>query len=293
MEVLSDVLRSLRVTGSVYFCDNLEAPWRQEFGDPERASFHMVRRGQCWLAADSRDEALGPGDFVFAGPGVNHALNSNAPDRPVDDAMARTLLLCGYCRFETGTNHPLLKALPSLTVVRSEALLGHTWLKSTLDQLSTEYQSQKPGSGIVVDKLTEILIVELIRVNFGRGPHSGFIGALYDRPVARALALMHAEPERPWTIEALAAQVALSRAAFAKRFRERVGQTMFEYLTQLRMRKAQDLLRGTPAPLYEVARQAGYESDLAFIKAFKRTLGITPTRYRRQFHSGAAQRIPT
>lgn len=196
-----------------------------------------------------------------------------------------TLLLSGYCRFEAALEHPLLKALPTLSIVREEELLRHAWLKSTLDQLSAEYLSQRPGSAVVVNRLTEVVIVELIRMNFGRAGNEGFVGALFDAPVSRALSLLHAEPQRPWTLDSLAGAVALSRAAFAKRFKERVGQTMFEYLTTLRMQRAQALLRETARPLQDVAARVGYDSDLAFAKAFKRLVGTTPTRYRKSARS--------
>jgi len=281
MEVLSDILSSMRVAGSVYFCDRLEAPWSMEFADRDHASFHLVRRGECLLTSEGDTQQLGPGDLVFVGAHRNHRLGS-VPLGGIEPARApETLLLCGYCRFESPLDHPLVRAMPTLTIVRDEELLRHAWLKSTLDQLSSEYLSQQPGSQVVVDKLTEVVLVELIRINFGRAGDAGFVGALYDKPVARALSLLHAEPRRPWTLDALAGEVALSRAAFAKRFKERVGQTMFEYLTMLRMQRAQALLRDTVLPLYEVAARVGYDSDLAFAKAFKRLVGTTPTRYRK------------
>ena len=164
---------------------------------------------------------------------------------------------------------------------REEELLHHRWLKSTLDQLSTEYLSRQPGSEVVVDKLTEILIVELIRINFGRSEQSGFTGALLDTQISQGLELLHAAPEQSWTLDTLASKIAMSRAAFAKRFKERVGQTMFEYLTALRMQRAQTLLRESDLSLYAVANRVGYQSDLAFTKAFKRLLGVTPTVYRK------------
>jgi len=271
----------MRVAGSVYFCDRLVSPWSMDFVDREDASFHLVRRGECWLSSSDWLERLGPGDLVFVGARRDHRLTSGPPNGPAPEQTSETLLLCGYCRFDAPLDHPLLNTLPSLTIVREEELLRHAWLKSTLDQLSWEYLSQQPGSEVVVNKLTEVVIVELIRINFGRAELDGFVGALFDKQVSRALSLLHGSPQRSWTLEQLAGEVALSRAAFAKRFKERVGQTMFEYLTILRMQRAQTLLRDTTLPLYEVATRVGYDSDLAFAKAFKRLVGTTPTRYRK------------
>ncbi len=281
MEVLSDILRSMRVRGSVYFCDGLEAPWSIEFRDKETASFHLVRRGECWMTSNNGSERLGPGDLLFVEPGFDHVLSSNAPDDPDPSSGGTTLLLCGYCEFERLTTNPLIESFPSMTIVREEELLQQPWLKSTLDQLSTEYMSQKPGAEIVVDKLTEVLLVELIRINFGRSEQSRLMRALSDKQIAQALTLLHANPQMSWTLDRLASGVAMSRAAFSKRFKELVGQPMFEYLTGLRMQRAQELLRETQSPLYEVANRVGYESDLAFTKAFKRVLGTTPTQYRK------------
>ena len=236
---------------------------------------------------------LGPGDLLYVEAGLDHTLASDEPGKTGQAAQSSTLLLCGYCEFEAPITHLLLESLPTMIIVTAEELLLHSWLKTTLDQLSAEYMSQQPGSNVVVDKLTEILLVELIRINFARSEQTGFIGALFDRQISRALELMHADPQKAWTLDKLASQVAMSRAAFAKRFKDRVGQTMFEYLTSLRMQHAQALLRDSELRLYEVANQVGYESDLAFAKAFKRLFGMTPTMYRKQFRShGAFRRTP-
>ena len=281
MEVLSDILRSMRVEGSVYFCDHLNAPWTKEFKDTTSASFHLVRRGECWVTSGDRWERLGPGDLVFIEPGRDHVLASQPPGQDPPGGETRTLLLCGYCDFTQETATPLLEVFPSLTIVREEELLKHSWLKSTLDQLSAEYMSQQPGAELVVNKLTEVVLVELIRINFGRGEQSRFILALSDKRIAKALQNLHNSPDIAWTLDKMAAEIGMSRAAFAKRFKELVGQPMFEYLTKLRVQRAKELLQETRLALYEVAGRVGYGSDLAFTKTFKKHTGLTPTRYRK------------
>ncbi len=282
MEVLSDILRSMRVEGSVYFCEHLQAPWSMDFEDTTSASFHLVRRGECWVMSGERTECLGPGDLVFIEPGRDHVLASHPPKQDPPPRETRTLLLCGYCSFAEETGTPLRDIFPSLTSVREEEILKHPWLKSTLDQLSTEYMSQQPGAELVVNKLTEVVLVELIRINFGRDDKSRFIRALSDKQISRALQHLHNKPHIGWTLEKIAGNVGMSRAAFAKRFKELVGQPMFEYLTVLRVQRAKELLQETKLPLYEVASRVGYESDLAFTKTFKKRTGTTPTRFRKQ-----------
>jgi AraC-like DNA-binding protein len=282
VEVLSDILRSMRVQGSVYFCDRLQSPWSMEFKDTTTASFHLVRRGECWISSGDRLECLGPGDLVFIEPGRDHVLASQPPGRDAPVSEAQTLLLCGYCEFQQETATPLLDVFPSLTIVREEEFLKHPWLKSTLDQLSGEFMSQQPGAELVVNKLTEVVLVELIRINFGREEQSQFILALSDKRIAKALQRLHNELHMTWTLEKMAEEVGMSRAAFAKRFKELVGQAMFEYLTALRVQRARELLQETKLPIYEISGQVGYESELAFTKTFKKHVGTTPTRYRKQ-----------
>ncbi len=282
MDVLSDILRSMRVEGSVYFCDHLKAPWSMDFEDTSSASFHLVRRGECWVMSGERTEYLGPGDLVYIEPGRDHVLASHPPNQDPPPGEALTLLLCAYCSFAEEIRTPLLDIFPSLTIVREEEILKHPWLKSTLDQLSTEYMSQQPGAELVVNKLTEVVLVELIRINFGRDDKSRFIRALSDKQISRALQHLHNNPNIAWTLEKIAGNVGMSRAAFAKRFKDLVGQPMFEYLTMLRIQRAKELLLETKLPLYEVANRVGYESDLAFTKTFKKHTGTTPTRFRKQ-----------
>ena len=281
MEVLSDILRSMRVKGSVYFCDQLEAPWEMDFNAPESAGFHLVRRGECWIDSGDIQERLGPGDLVFITAGRDHSLASHPAGSEPPPVGSQTLLLCGYCDFADDTVTPLMGVFPSLTIVREEEFLKHPWLRSTLDQLSAEYLSQQPGSELVVNKLTEVVLVELIRISFGHEKKSPFVRALTDKRISRALERLHDEPERAWTLEILAHEIGMSRAAFAKRFKSLVEMPMFEYLTALRMQRARELLANPRLPLHDVAARVGYESELAFTRSFKRQAGVTPTRYRR------------
>ena len=282
MEVLSDILRAMRVQGSVYFCDMLDPPWSRTFEGSASAGFHMIRRGQCWATIDGQTEYLGPGDLIFLGPGIDHVLSSEPPGGAGQGGAASTLLLCGYCNFLADTPTPLLDVIPNLTIVRNEELALQPFLKGTIDQLSSEYMARGPGSELIVNKLTEVVLVELIRINFCREEGSPFLKALHDKSVSKALQLLHEQPEKSWTIQDLAQAVGSSRAAFAKRFKGLVGETVFQYLTSLRMQRAKQLLRDTALPVYEIAQKAGYESDLAFTKTFKKQTGKTPRQFRLQ-----------
>lgn len=253
-----------------------------EFKETTSASFHLVRRGECWVISEDRTECLGPGDLVFVEPGRDHVLASHSPDRDAPAGEVRTLLLCGYCSFRDDIDTPLMRVFPTLSIVREEELIQHSWLKSTLDQLSAEYLSQRPGAELIVNKLTEIVLVELIRIDFARNEQGPFVAALTDKYISKALHLLHNNPQTAWTLDSMAAEVGLSRAAFAKRFKQLVAQPMFAYLTALRIQRAKELLHETQLPLYEIASRVGYESDLAFTRTFKKHTGTTPVRYRKQ-----------
>ena len=265
MEVLSDILGGLKATGSVYFCDYLVPPWQLEYRGEERAMFHLVRRGRCKVELEGRSELLEAGDFVFFSPGVDHKVMPQRPDDP------QTLLLCGYCSFDSVENDVLL---------RGDEMAEWPWLVRTLEHLSAEYMSEAPGSQLTVNKLTEVLLVQLLRADFGRSGEAGLIAALRDPRIARALMAIHENPARHWTIETAAQEAALSRSGFARKFTELLGLGFFDYLTRLRMRKARELLKTGNLPVSRVAEMVGYQSDLSFVKAFKRLHGQTPRAFR-------------
>jgi len=280
IDVLSDVLSALRARGTVYFCDHLEPPWTKTFNSPEQASFHQVRQGSCWARSDIESHFLGPGDLVFLGPSVKHELVSEVPDSSKSENQTETLLMCGYCEISERALAPIVELFPRLCVLRNEQLQQMSWLNNILDKLSFEYQSSNPGSQLVVNKLTEIMMVELLRINFGRSEQINLITALSDNLMARALESLHMQPEKNWTLNSLGEQIGISRSGLAKRFKEMVGIPMFEYLTQLRVQRAKDLLLTSDLKSIDIAERVGYESNVAFTKTFKKQTGETPTQYR-------------
>ncbi|MFK7967508.1 MAG: cupin domain-containing protein [Burkholderiaceae bacterium] len=283
MDVLSEVLTSLRATGTVYFCDQLPAPWTKSFKDEQRASFHQIRQGQCWAHLPNETVHLSPGDLIFIGPGIPHRLSSH-PDghTPEQVGSPETLLLCGYCSFNRQAQSPLAMVFPDVSVLRAQDLLEHHWLNGVMSQLSHEHMENSPGSAVVVNRLTEVLIVELVRIGFGQSERLPLLRALSDKQVAAALEHLHQDPAQAWTIESLGQQIGLSRAALARRFRELVGEPMFVYLTRLRVERAQALLRDNAEPVGMIASQVGYESEIAFVKVFRKHTGMTPVAWRKR-----------
>jgi AraC-like DNA-binding protein/mannose-6-phosphate isomerase-like protein (cupin superfamily) len=276
MEVLTDILNGLRTAGSVYFCDYLVPPWEQPHSGEERAMFHLVRRGRCQITIDDEVHDLVRGDFVFLAPGVDHAMRSDG------SGDTQTLLLCGYCEFENRDDDVLMRALPRFVLLCGDELENWPWLTRTLEHLSAEFMSGAPGSELTVNKLTEVLLVQLLRIDFGRSDRGGIVAALRDKRIAAALTQIHQNPGNDWTIERAAKTASMSRSGFSRKFTELLQTSFFDYLTRLRMRNARELLTTTSLPVAAIGENVGYQSELSFVKAFKKLHDVTPRAWRLQ-----------
>jgi AraC family transcriptional regulator, alkane utilization regulator len=304
MDVLTDVLNSLRLRSTLYCRSELCAPWGLYFGPTQVATFHVIDHGNCWLRLDGQAEltSLAGGDLIVLPHGCGHLI-SDQPDSPAQAMIqldrdvprecqvrryagggTHTTLLCGLFDFEHADSHPLLAWLPPLVHIKGVQGRAVPWLDTTLKFLASEAGSQRPGAETIVRRLTDVLFVQAIRAwveQEADGSHS-WVQALQDRDIGAALQLMHSKPAYPWTVARLAAEVALSRSTFASRFRALVGESPLHYLTRWRMQTAAQLLHSGSCGVLDVAQRVGYESEVAFSKAFKRTMGVSPGVFRRQ-----------
>lgn len=192
-------------------------------------------------------------------------------------------VLCGYFEFDRNRAHPIVAGLPALVHIRNTDRDDIAWLQTALNFMIHETKAAKPGAELVVNRLVEVLFVQVIRAYLQQADAPpGIWAALADKRIGAALQLMHQTPEKGWTLETLAKQVGLSRSAFAVRFSELVGNTPLRYLTSLRMQKAQELLTDAGLSTAAVAAEVGYQSEAAFSKAFKKVVGKGPGTYRRR-----------
>jgi AraC-like DNA-binding protein len=300
-------MRLLRIQGQLYGRLEFSAPWGLEFPG-EKGICLMVMRGSCLLRADA--QALIPlaaGDFIFLPAPHTYSLQSSTDIsvRSVltvtSDAEFRrsrlithgggglpTSLIAGCFRFATPESAWLVKYLPPVVRVSASEARSSPWFQSTLQFLATELAQELPGSSVVIDRLSEILFVQAMRT-WIQAPYldanPSWLRGLTHPQIGEALQRMYAEPERAWTIPELARSVSMSRSAFASRFRELVGETPLDHLTQWRMVRAARLLREQPsAKLAAIAAAVGYGSEGAFGKVFRRVLGVSPGQYR-QLHA--------
>jgi AraC-like DNA-binding protein len=294
MDVLADILTVTRLAGHVACHTWCDPPWGIRFDAAPKVWFHLVASGAATLVpAKGRAIELGPLDLVLVPHGMGHVLADSPSTRPLDLAAwqkrvprkpgsrPRTELLCGSYTLAFAEIHPVLRLLPPVIHIRAGGLRSHRALQACMDLLLEELARRDVGSERVVSRLLEILFVLVLRQWLDENPHTGWLGALRDEPIGRALVALHTEPARDWTVAALARAVGMSRPVLARRFTDKVGETPLGYLRKLRLGIATMLLHDTDQPLADIARSVGYTSEFAFNRAFQRARGVPPGRYRR------------
>ena len=196
----------------------------------------------------------------------------------------QTTLICGAVRFDHPAAQNLLEILPSAIHLEAAGSAQPEWMQATLRLIAVEARELRPGGEAVITRLADILVVQTIRSWLDTDPaaQTGWLGALHDRQIGRAIALIHREPARPWTVASLAHELAMSRSAFAARFTELVGEPVMHYVARWRMQVALGSLRDEGATVAELANQLGYRSEAAFARAFKRVMGVPPGSVRRR-----------
>ena len=300
-DLFADLLQSIRLCSTVYFRTELRAPWGLTLS-ARGAAFHIAAHGSCWLEVEgiANPVQLWQGDHVILPRGGAHLIRDALTTQDADlvkcdgwDARKQfrgggngpiTQLMCGSLRLANGATAPLLAILPPLLHFKQPAACPMPWLEATVLKILEELNSDRPGAEAVVTRLAETLFIQAVRAFFEQNAdfdRSGWLAALRDKHMGRALAPMHAEPEKPWTISSLADRVAVSRSVFAAKFSQLVGEPPLRYLTGLRLNSAATRLRSTEDSLKTIAATAGYDSVAAFAKAFKRHMGTTPGQYRK------------
>lgn len=301
MDVLGDILRVIRLRGSVYFNACFCSPWGMSIEPGAKAAFHVIVRGTAWLTMiGQRDHLkLNAGDVVLFPRGTAHKITEQPdsqclPGEIVVDAYRsgqplfggageNCNVVCGYTEFDRSLSHPFLDNLPELIHVTAELRSKYHWLDSVIQQIVFESETKNPGSDVLVDRFTEILFIQVIRSHAEMlGLEKSYWSALNDPQLSKALSLIHDNAERDWTVEMLASEVGMSRSAFYGRFNDFVGMPPMKYLFEWRMIQAKLKIEGTQKPLSVVAEEVGYQSDSAFQKAFKRFFNFTPASLRKR-----------
>jgi AraC-like DNA-binding protein len=315
MDALSEVLSAIHLDGAVFLDAEFTAPWcvEAQYGLPQEtqllrgadhiALFHFLLDGSCKTRlADGGDMlTLGPGDFVLYPHDHKHILGSDLGLPVVSTDIlprtehgaarmthggggAATRFVCGYLACDRRISRALFASLPQMMRIPMGSDPAMSWLTELLRVGVAESQAQRPGARAKLTKLSELIFVEAMRRYAAGLPEEerGWLAGLRDPQVGRALAMLHAQPARAWTVDELAQEVAMSRSALGQRFAELIGEPPMQYLTHWRLALAARALRSGPETVGRVAERYGYESESAFNRAFKREFGMPPASWRRQ-----------
>ncbi|MFC1672868.1 AraC family transcriptional regulator [Pseudomonadota bacterium] len=302
---LGETLHMLRLTGTLYCRGEFTAPFAIEIPEFDGVmTFLVVTSGRCWLQVEGGEpRLLEQGSLALIPHGPPHIVSSSPEvpaeplfDLPVEKVSERyefmryggggelTRTMYGVVRFDDVAAQHLIKLLPDIIQIDGWDDDAGGWLQSTLRFIASEAAQLKPGGETVITRLADVVIIQAIRSWLDRAPEAaqGWLAALRDDQIGRALALMHRTPEHDWSVASLSNEVGMSRSAFAARFTSMVGSSPVRYLTEWRMQVARLRLLESAAPLSQISDELGYKSEAAFCRAFKRIFNATPGSLRHQ-----------
>jgi AraC-like DNA-binding protein len=315
MDALSETLRVVRLVGAIFINGRFTAPWCYQSPSADTAApflepsaervviFHLITEGECYVELGNEPPLkLVAGDAIIFPLGDAHRMASRPGLTPASggaslrDVLSRrprqldfggggatTRLVCGYLACDARLARMLLAGLPPMVRVNVRGSNAGIWLEASVRYALAEARSPRPGGAGVLAKLAEVLFIEVLRLymNEQAEGRTGWLAGVGDRIVGAALNALHKSPAQAWTLDELARTAGTSRSVLAERFQHLVGSSPMQYLTQWRMLLAANLLRRSTAPLISIAEDVGYQTDTAFIRAFRREFGAPPAAWRR------------
>jgi len=318
-DVLSDLLRTVRLTGATFFEIAANDPWVIESparemilpkilpGADHLISYHVVTVGRCFANIVGEPPTVVEAGEVIVFTNSDPHVMASSPGMRADPVASDTLdaatagqlpflincgragpasakLVCGYLACDARPFNPLLENLPSVIKAGDPKDGDASWLSQFIRFAVMESAEKRAGGESVLAKLSELMFIEVVRRHLETLPpeQAGWLAGLRDPFIGKALSLMHGGPALSWTIEELAKQIGLSRSVLAERFVDLVGIPPMHYLAKWRMQIASELLSGGNANVATIAAEIGYESEAAFSRAFKKMMGVSPSLWRRQ-----------
>jgi AraC-like DNA-binding protein len=307
MDILTDVLRRVRLNGTLLYHYELGCPWSVALPRFRDAVFHYLSRGSAILRLeDGSTLQLAEGDLVLVARGEPHVLCSALELQPTPllgldrlpahlgvvrhggEESPLSTMICGYFSLSRPLQSSVLELLPP--VLRLPPVADQAWLETILQRMVDESAVQRPGQLAVLSRITEVLFVEVLRswIKSLVPGEGGWLGAIEDPHIGKALQLIHEGPDRPWTVSELGRHAGLGRSAFSARFTKLVGQPIHRYLIARRMDEAAVMLESSDEAIARIATHVGYQTTTAFSRVFKRHCGFSPGDYRTRKGTGGA-----
>ena len=319
MDVLSEVLKVVKLQGAMFYNGEFSSPWR--FCSPPSRTvapyvapaarhviiYHLLTEGRAFARlADGPRIILEAGDIVIFPHGDAHFLENGLPTKSVDMAkeLARifsqglkrsclggggeiTKFVCGFMACDPRLSQVFLSGLPPVFKVSIRNDASGRWLENSIRFSVNEADPSRSGGEAVLAKLSEVLFIETLRAYIAHLPaeQTGWLAGARDSEVGKTLALMHRNPAQAWTIASLAKEAGLSRSVLAERFRHYLNEPPMAYLTRWRLQLGAQMLASTSYSVAQIASEVGYESEPAFNRAFKREFTDPPARFRSQLRS--------
>lgn len=305
MDLLSDILNTLNMKGVFYFRTSFSGKWGVTVPQFKQAArFHLVVQGQLHVSFPSGETlVLNPGDLILIPHGCSHILSDSACSvAPALETVLsnvgydgsgvlavgegfehkKTKLICGHFDFRKGADHPLLRALPDYFVISPSMRAANPILDDVMRILLKQVFADEMGVTASVTKLSEIMFIELLRINLtGNEGFEKIMAAFTDQKISQAISIIHGQPDAPWTVESLALEIGMSRSRFAHRFKELMGLGPMAYLLEWRLQKALSLLDMSNMSVQQISSRSGYKSSAAFTRAFSGQFGFSPSEYRK------------
>lgn len=312
LDLLSDILTNLSMRGTLYFRTSFTKPWGVAVPSYQNvARFHFAHRGSCLVRVKGVDAPVNvaQGDLIIIPHGTAHDLYcGHDPERtimPLDtvleasgfdgsgvlvyggnEPLSETQLICGHFAFEPNARHVLMDRLPPLIHLQNYGEAAGHWMEATLRVIGDEAGRKKMGGDLIALKMSEAILAQAVRSFIETGDTSDCgLGAFSDKNLYRALEAFHKAPGKTWTVEALATAAGMSRTSFAVSFQKKMFMTPMEYVTGWRMEIAKKALQRADTSLSDAAESAGYASDSAFARVFKKETGMTPASYKKRVSS--------
>ena len=327
MDVLSEVLRAVRLDGALFYNAEFSAPWAAHSIDARTVTsslsptsqhviiFHLVTEGRGYAKAEGDDRRipLNAGDILIVPHGDAHILGNGPSVTPMKRTQVLeqvlsgglkvsktggggeiTKFVCGYMACEPQLSRIFLGGLPPLLKVSIRDDASGQWLENSIRYSVDNVDPSRPGDETVLAKLSEVLFVETLRRYIALLPseQTGWLAGVRDPQVGRALALLHRNPAHPWTIATLASEVGVSRSVLIERFRRYLSETPMAYLTRWRLQLGTQLLASTSSSVAQIAAEVGYESEASFNRAFKREYSLPPARFRTRSKAARSGALP-